>query len=65
MVKPNRKVKRRVKVDLKEGQNDVEVTNLPSCLEESSIRVDGIGNATILNVIYREFIATMIVHAQS
>lgn len=47
-------VKRRIKVYLKEGQNDVEVANLPTCLEESSIRVDGIGNATIFDVIYRE-----------
>ena len=37
-------------------QNDVEVTRLPTCLEESSTRVDEIGNATILDVIYREFV---------
>ncbi|KAH8115721.1 hypothetical protein DFH11DRAFT_1834901 [Phellopilus nigrolimitatus] len=45
-------VKRKVKVELKDGQNSVEVKNLPTCLEESSIRVDGIGNATIFDVIY-------------
>ena len=48
------KVKRRIEVELKDGQNDVEVKNLPTCLEEDSIRVDGIGNATIFDVIYRK-----------
>ena len=52
---PQKKVKRKIEVALKEGQNDVEITHLPSCLEESSIRVDGIGNATIFDVIYREY----------
>ena len=41
-------------MELKDGQNDVEVKNLPTCLEEDSIRVDGIGNATIFDVIYRK-----------
>ncbi|KAH8115713.1 hypothetical protein DFH11DRAFT_1301174 [Phellopilus nigrolimitatus] len=45
-------VKRKLKVELKAGQNSVEVKNLPTCLEESSIRVDGIGNATIFDVVY-------------
>ncbi|KAH8115703.1 hypothetical protein DFH11DRAFT_1543173 [Phellopilus nigrolimitatus] len=45
-------VKRKLKVELKDGQNSVEVKNLPTCLEESSIRVDGIGNATIFDVVY-------------
>ena len=41
-------------VELKDGQNDVEIKNLPSLLEADSIRVDGIGNATIFDVIYRQ-----------
>ena len=48
------KVRRKIEVVLKDGQNDVEIKNLPTCLEEDSIRVDGIGNATIFDVIYRE-----------
>ena len=39
---------------MKNGQNDVEVVNLPTCLDEGSIRVDGIGNAVIFDVVYRE-----------
>ena len=49
-------VTRRIKVDLKDGQNDVEVKNLPTCLDESSVRVDGIGNAVIFDVIYRAYV---------
>ena len=44
-------------VELKDGQNDVEIKNLPSILEADSIRVDGIGNATIFDVIYRESVS--------
>lgn len=46
-------VRRRMKVELKDGQNNLEIKNLPTCLQEDSIRVDGIGNATIFDVIYR------------
>lgn len=46
-------VRRRIKVELKDSQNDVEIKNLPTYLQEDSIRVDGIGNATIFDVIYR------------
>ena len=35
-----------------EGTNEVEITQLPSSLEADSIRVDGIGNAIISDVIY-------------
>ena len=51
------KVRRKIEVVLKDGQNDVEIKNLPTCLEEDSIRVDGIGNATIFDVIYRESVS--------
>ncbi|EJD47240.1 hypothetical protein AURDEDRAFT_163847 [Auricularia subglabra TFB-10046 SS5] len=34
------------------GQNKVVVSRLPSCLDQDSIRVDGIGAATIFDVIY-------------
>ncbi len=43
LLKSSSQVKRKINVGLKAGQNNVEVTNLPNCLEESSIRVDGIG----------------------
>lgn len=46
-------VRRRMKVELKDGQNNLEIKNLPTCLQEDSIRVDGIGNTTIFDVIYR------------
>ncbi|KIM19585.1 hypothetical protein M408DRAFT_31098 [Serendipita vermifera MAFF 305830] len=40
-------------VDLKAGQNEVEISQLPTVLDEDSIRVDGIGgNAVISDVIY-------------
>ncbi|TDL17687.1 hypothetical protein BD410DRAFT_794164 [Rickenella mellea] len=45
-------VKRSIKVALKDGQNSVEVKNLPSYLDKDSIRVDGVGNAVIFDVIY-------------
>lgn len=50
-----KQVKRTIKADLVNGQNDILVMNLPSCLDEDSIRVDGIGNAVIFDVIYRAF----------
>ncbi|TDL17673.1 hypothetical protein BD410DRAFT_794144 [Rickenella mellea] len=50
--KNSAEITRRIKVSLKDGQNDVEVTNLPTCLDQNSIRVDGIGNAIIFDVIY-------------
>ncbi|CAG8709853.1 9308_t:CDS:2, partial [Acaulospora colombiana] len=40
-------------VDLKAGQNEVDISQLPTVLDEDSIRVDGIGhNAIISDVIY-------------
>ena len=47
------KVRRKIEVVLRNGQKDVEIKNLPTFLEEDSIRVDGIGNATIFDFIYR------------
>lgn len=44
-------------VQLLKGQNTIEVKNLPTCLDRDSIRVDGIGNATIFDVVYRESVA--------
>ena len=43
---------RPVLIDPQQGTNEVEITQLPSSLEEDSIRVDGIGNAIISDVIY-------------
>ncbi|KAG9099450.1 hypothetical protein FS749_001257 [Ceratobasidium sp. UAMH 11750] len=45
-------VKRRVQLELKQGQNHVTVERLPSCVKEDSIRVDGIGAAVIFDVVY-------------
>ncbi|KAF8605079.1 hypothetical protein BDV93DRAFT_537562 [Ceratobasidium sp. AG-I] len=45
-------VKRRVKLNLKRGQNHVDIERLPSCVNEDSIRVDGTGTAIILDVVY-------------
>ncbi|EJD47245.1 hypothetical protein AURDEDRAFT_113507, partial [Auricularia subglabra TFB-10046 SS5] len=45
-------VNRRIEVKLKAGQNEVAVSHLPSCLDQDSIRVDGLGAATIFDVIY-------------
>ncbi|KAG8819556.1 hypothetical protein FRC19_009694 [Serendipita sp. 401] len=40
-------------VNLKSGQNEVDISQLPSLLEEDSIRVDGVGaGATISEVVY-------------
>ena len=41
-------------MDLKQGQNEVVVKNLPSVLDGDSIRVDGIGKAVIFDVVYSE-----------
>ncbi|KAG9104890.1 hypothetical protein FRC06_006715 [Ceratobasidium sp. 370] len=45
-------VKRRVQLELKQGQNHVTIERLPSCVSENSIRVDGIGAAVIFDVVY-------------
>lgn len=39
-------------VQLRDGQNTVQVKNRPSGIDEVSIRVIGVGNATIFDVIY-------------
>lgn len=54
-VHPHRfdQIKRSVQLELKDGQNEVEVKNLSSSIDQDSIRVDGFGNAIILDVIYR------------
>ena len=41
-------------MDLKQGQNEVVIKNLPSVLDGDSIRVDGIGKAVIFDVVYSE-----------
>lgn len=46
-------VRRRIELKLEDGQNIVEVQNLPSCIDADSVRVDGIGRAVILDVIFR------------
>ncbi|KAG8712940.1 hypothetical protein FRC08_013900 [Ceratobasidium sp. 394] len=45
-------VKRRVELELKAGQNHVDIKRLPTCINEDSIRVDGTGNAVIFDVVY-------------
>ncbi|KAG8932274.1 hypothetical protein FRC01_014805 [Tulasnella sp. 417] len=45
-------VKRTFQVELETGQNEVCITRLPNCLESDSIRVEGVGNAVIFDVIY-------------
>ncbi|QRV76192.1 hypothetical protein RhiJN_04207 [Ceratobasidium sp. AG-Ba] len=45
-------VKRRINLDLKTGQNHVDIERLPTCINEDSIRVDGTGNAVIFDVVY-------------
>jgi hypothetical protein len=47
-------INRRIEVELKEGQNQVQIKQLPSYLDPDSIRVDGIGDAVIFDVIYSE-----------
>ncbi|KAG8712939.1 hypothetical protein FRC08_013899 [Ceratobasidium sp. 394] len=48
----NAEVKRRVKLELKQGQNHVDIERLPTCINEDSIRVDGTGSAVIFDVVY-------------
>ncbi|KAG8752113.1 hypothetical protein FRC12_012118, partial [Ceratobasidium sp. 428] len=45
-------VKRRVKLELKQGQNHIDIERLPTCINEDSIRVDGTGTAVIFDVVY-------------
>ncbi|KAG9051257.1 hypothetical protein FS837_010544 [Tulasnella sp. UAMH 9824] len=45
-------IKRTFQVELEAGQNEVCITRLPSCLDSDSIRVEGVGNAVIFDVIY-------------
>ncbi|KZT61867.1 hypothetical protein CALCODRAFT_463674 [Calocera cornea HHB12733] len=41
-------------VELEAGQSEVQIIKLPTCMDESSLRVDGLGNAVIFDVIYEE-----------
>ncbi|KEP47555.1 mucoidy inhibitor A [Rhizoctonia solani 123E] len=45
-------IKRRVNLDLKEGQNHIRIERLPSGVHEDSIRVNGTGTAVIFDVVY-------------
>ncbi|KZO92067.1 hypothetical protein CALVIDRAFT_504819 [Calocera viscosa TUFC12733] len=45
-------VVRNFAIELEAGQSEVQITKLPSCMDESSLRVDGLGNAVIFDVIY-------------
>ncbi|KAG8905841.1 hypothetical protein FRB99_008143 [Tulasnella sp. 403] len=45
-------VQRVIPVELKDGQNEVCIERLPSCMDEDSIRVEGLGNAVIFDVIF-------------
>jgi len=45
-------VKRRVELELKQGQNHIDIERLPTCINEDSIRVDGTGTAVIFDVVY-------------
>ncbi|KAG9037268.1 hypothetical protein FRB95_006211 [Tulasnella sp. JGI-2019a] len=46
-------VQRLFSVDLKAGQNEVNLKGLPNQIDEDSIRVEGLGNAVIFDVIYK------------
>ncbi|KAG9035842.1 hypothetical protein FRB95_010436 [Tulasnella sp. JGI-2019a] len=46
-------VHRSYSVELKAGQNEVHLKNLSNRLDEDSIRVEGLNNATIFDVIYK------------
>ncbi|QRW04782.1 hypothetical protein RhiLY_03781 [Ceratobasidium sp. AG-Ba] len=45
-------IKRRVVLELKQGQNLIDIERLPNCINEDSIRVDGTGTAMIFDVVY-------------
>ncbi|EJT99099.1 hypothetical protein DACRYDRAFT_118368 [Dacryopinax primogenitus] len=45
-------VVRKFAIELEVGQSEVLIDKLPTCLDEASLRVDGIGNAVIFDVIY-------------
>ncbi|KZO92057.1 hypothetical protein CALVIDRAFT_504801 [Calocera viscosa TUFC12733] len=45
-------VVRNVSIELEAGQSEVRISKLPTCMDESSLRVDGLGNAVIFDVIY-------------
>ncbi|KAG8932275.1 hypothetical protein FRC01_014806 [Tulasnella sp. 417] len=45
-------IKRTFQVELETGQNEVCIARLPNCLDSDSIRVEGVGNAVIFDVIY-------------
>lgn len=47
-------VKRKVETELNEGINEVVITKLSDLIRKDSVRVDGLGNATIVEVLYRE-----------
>ena len=38
-------------VDLAEGQNEVTITSLPSCIDTDSARVTGLGDAVLFDVV--------------
>ncbi|KAG8869797.1 hypothetical protein FRB98_002193 [Tulasnella sp. 332] len=46
-------VQRVLSVDLKAGQNEVHLEKLPNQVDQDSIRVEGLGNAVIFDVIYK------------
>ncbi|KAG9037274.1 hypothetical protein FRB95_006217 [Tulasnella sp. JGI-2019a] len=46
-------VQRLFSIDLKAGQNEVHLKSLPNMIDEDSIRVEGLGNAVIFDVIYK------------
>lgn len=48
-------VTRKISVQLQDGQNTVKVTSLSSGIDKDSIRVNGLGRATIFDVIYRPY----------
>ena len=45
-------VTRCISVELKQGQNDIEIFHLPTALQADFLRVEGLGKATLLDVIY-------------
>ncbi|KAB5592409.1 Protein F37C4,5 [Ceratobasidium theobromae] len=45
-------IKRRVQLELKQGQNRIDIEHLPNCINEDSVRVQGSGTAVIFDVVY-------------
>lgn len=50
----NSKIKRKIVLNLKAGQNVIDIRHLPTNIQHDSILVNCIGQADVVKVIYRE-----------